>query len=327
MSVGATASTYKSVLGIAKEATPGTPVAASAFIPVRKLDPKNAVAKLADTGWRGSMVDAYNAPQVGVRSAQVGVSGDAFPDTVGWYLAGMLGDVATTGASAPFTHTMALLNSGNGQPTAYTLTDSTSLLTGQFTSSRITDFKMSYDASKLLTYDATYLGWAQTSTTAPTQTYSTLIPAAAWQATVSLGGSATAIVHTAEVDFKRDNSECVFTLQNVQDPYEVHVGPLVVTGKFTYIAAATIPLTDYTTNVTQPLVLNLAAGAGPTATQIQLTATSANYTSTVIDRSKSYLQWQVEAKFYGNTTDVGTSAGYSPCKVTLQNALPAATYV
>src|SRR2546423_12194492 len=101
--------TYRTFLGIAKEVTPGTPIASTFYIPVKSVTPSDNVVYLPDEGMRGSLAKTYGDVQ-GVTSSTFGFAGDVFPDAIGWPLAGVLGEVATTGASAPFSHTMDLLN-------------------------------------------------------------------------------------------------------------------------------------------------------------------------------------------------------------------------
>src|ERR1700738_1279034 len=114
--------TNRSFLGVAKEATKGTGVASTAYIPVKTINPFDHVMYLPDKGLRGSMVETYDEI-AGPIYSELDIGGDAFPDTIGWPLAGILPDVATTGASAPFTTTFASKNTGDGQAKAYTLTD------------------------------------------------------------------------------------------------------------------------------------------------------------------------------------------------------------
>lgn len=403
MATGSTASSFKTVLGIAKEPQPatGTPVASTAYIPVRKFDVSNKVEKLQDQGWRGSMVTAYGV-QNGVQSSSIAVEGDAFADTVPWFLAGMLGDVqysggtnagsptTTTGAltagvttvipvtsatgivpgtvllidtstlqeavtvlsvvtlnvtitapvakshsssvavqpvTAPFTQTMALYNAGNGQPTSYTLTDSDALSTRQYASTRWTDLTLNWDTSKLLTYSATGLAWAtQNTTTAPTQSYSGLLPSASWMCQASYGGSPVGNVQTAELAFKRQNSECIFTLQNTQNPFEVHVGPLELTSKLVLVATDETWLTDYLADTGKVLTLALTNGSGATAVQITVRMSSHYATQVNKTKGKSYIEFDVAGLAVGNTADIGLSAGYSPCLVTTQNAVSPATF-
>ena len=95
----------RSYLGIAKEVTKGTPVAATDFIPVAKdsIKPVDVIDPLYDQGLRGSNVLNYNYIPGRTRST-FDFGGAVFADTIGYALAGLLGDVATAGASAPYTH-------------------------------------------------------------------------------------------------------------------------------------------------------------------------------------------------------------------------------
>ena len=94
--------THRSYLGVAKETTKGTAVAPTAFIPVAasKLKTQDIIDPLMDEGLRGSLVKDYNYVQGRYRST-VEWGGPVFADTFGWAVAGILGSVATTGASAP----------------------------------------------------------------------------------------------------------------------------------------------------------------------------------------------------------------------------------
>lgn len=328
MATGSTASTFQTVLGIAKEPQPatGAPVAATAFIPVKKLEPENKPVHLYDESWKGSMVDVTDV-QAGVQSAELALGGNVYADTVGWFVAAMLGDVVTTGASAPFTHTMALLNSGNGQPTSYTLTDADPLSTRQYASSRVNELTLKWDAAELLTWEGKAIGWTGATTTAPTTSFSTLPPVPAWALTATIGGVAAPNVKSVEVSFKRDGSEPIFTAQNSQNPYEVHVGALAVSAKISFVAKDEQPLIDFLANTTQALVLNYATGAGASAVQLQITMTRWNYGDVKKDKGNSWIEYAAGGRAIGNVTDIGASGGYSPCKVVVKNALPASTYV
>ena len=85
-------------------------------------------------------------------------------------------------------------------------------------------------------------------------------------------------------------------------------------------------LTNFLSNTQPALTFNWSTGTGATATQVSLTATKSAYTTGVVVRDKDYVEVTVEFNSLGNTTDVGTTAGYSPVKFTLQNAKPSGTY-
>lgn|ERR1700753_695104 len=397
MATGQTASSFKTVLGIAEEPQPatGTPVAATAFIPARKLEVENKVVKLPDQSWRGSMVETVGM-QNGPQSAGIAIEGDAFPATIPYFLAGMLGDIAYTGGTAsgtpttttgalvagtttvipvtsatgitpgtvlaidtstllelvtvlsvvslnvtitqpvakshagsvtvqpvtaPFTDTIALLNSGSGQPTSYSITDSDSLSTRIYASTRWSDLTLTYDASKLLTYSATGLSWAtQGTASAPTPSYDSLPPAPAWACQASYGGSTNATVQTAELSWKRSGCECIFTLQNSPNPYEVHVGPITLDTKLTVVAADETFLSDYLANTSKVLTLDLTTGASASLIDIKVQMSAHNIQSVKKSKGKSYIEFDTGGVAIGNTTDIGLSGGYSPCLVTCKNA-------
>jgi hypothetical protein len=45
-----------------------------------------------------------------------------------------------------------------------------------------------------------------------------------------------------------------------------------------------------------------------------------------IERNADYVEVAIDLEGIGNTTDAGVTAGYSPVKFTLQNALPSGTF-
>ena len=147
--------TARSYLGIAKEVTKGTPVAPTDFIPVlaNKLKPMDVIGELNDEGLRGSLVKDYNYIQ-GRSNSTYDFGGSVFADTIGYVLAGVLGDVATTGASAPYTHTISLKNAtsvgADAQPIAYTLTDFYAANVRAYPGLQFHDFSLECTADGLL---------------------------------------------------------------------------------------------------------------------------------------------------------------------------------
>lgn len=318
-----TFATLKTTLGVAKEATPGTPVAQTAAIPLTKFDPTPKQLKLVDDGWRGSMGDNYGM-QNGPRSAELSLGGPVFVDTVGYALAGVLGDVAVTGAASPYTHKMALKNAGDGQPGSYTLTDTQGgLQTRQYAGSKFTECSFKWDASGLATWDAKAVCWISNTAAAPTPTFGSTVPVPSWLGALKLGGVAVPNVQNAELNFKRASGEPVFALGS-QDPYAIPVGALQVDGKLTFVAIDESPYTAYA-NATSPGALTLAFSQGAAA-QINFTVSSPQYDDVKVTRGKAYVEWEATFKAVLNTTDVGASGGFGPGTVQLINALPTGTF-
>lgn len=313
-----------SFLGIAKESSLGVPVAATAYIPVEKPTPKDALTLLQDKGLRGSMVEIYNEI-AGPKHATFDFGGDVFPDTIGWMLAGVLGDLSTTGASAPYTHVMAVLNSADGQPKSYTLTDYYATGTRQYAGAKFSELAFKFNGDSMLTYSAKATAFASTPTTIPAPSFSNIPPIAAWTGAVSIGGTPVTTVLDGEVTIKRP----VTVIQPVagsQNPGNLWSGPVSVDGKMTLVMEDDTQLTNYL-NVTQPaLDINFAAGSGAGAIQVKLHMTNVVYTAADIGRGKDYVEISVTFSARANTADIGTSGGYSPIKATIQNSVISGTY-
>jgi hypothetical protein len=320
----------RSYLGIAKEATRGTAVAPTDFIPVMKdaLKPVDIVDPLYDTGLRGSNVLNYNYIPGRTRST-VDFGGAVFADTVGYGIAGLLGSVATTGVSAPYTHTISLFNSlvsgGDVQPISYTLTDFYAVDVRSYPGCQFSDFSLKFNADGMLEYDTKTTGFASETVSDPTPTFSTVLPTPVWRGTVSIGGSPVSTAMTGNIDMKRPATP-IYGISNTQDPYQVFLGPLEVTGKITFVMDSDAELLNFLNNSQPALVFNWAYGAGASAVQIQATLTKGAYTTGVIERGEDFVQVSVDINAQSNTTDAGSSGGFSPIKWVLQNAKASGTY-
>jgi hypothetical protein len=320
----------RSYLGIAKEATKGTIVAPTDFIPVAKdnIKPIDVIDPLYDTGLRGSNVVNYNYLQGRTRST-FDFGGAVFADTVGYAIAGLLGSVATTGVSAPFTHTVSLKNSltsgADDQPISYTLTDFYAADVRSYPGCQFSDFSLKFNADGMLEYDAKTTGWQSTAVSDPTPTFSTLLPTQVWRGTVSIGGSAVSNSMTGNIDMTRSVTP-VYGISATQNPYNIFLGPLEVTGKITFIMEDDTELTRYLSNSQPAIVLNWAYGAGAAAVQLQATITKGAYTAAVIERGEDFVQVSIDLNGQGNTTDAGSTGGFAPIKWVLQNAKASGTY-
>jgi hypothetical protein len=320
----------RSYLGIAKEATRGTAVAPTDFIPVMKdaLKPVDIIDPLYDTGLRGSNVLNYNYIPGRTRST-VDFGGAVFADTVGYAIAGVLGSVATTGVSAPYTHTISLFNSlasgGDVQPISYTLTDFYAVDVRSYPGCQFSDFSLKFNADGMLEYDTKSTGFQSATVSDPTPTFSTVLPTPVWRGTVSIGGSAVSTAMTGNIDMKRPATP-IYGISNTQNPYQVFLGPLEVTGKITFVMDNDSQLLNFLNNSQPALVFNWAYGAGASAVQIQATLTKGAYTTGVIERGEDFVQVSVDINAQSNTSDAGSSGGFSPIKWVLQNAKASGTY-
>jgi hypothetical protein len=320
----------RSFIGIAKEVTKGTPVAPTDYLLVEadSLKPADIIDPLYDKGLRGSLVDSYNYIPGRTRST-FDFSSAAFPDGIGYALTGLLGSVSTTGSSAPFTHTISLKNNltaaADAQPLSYTLTDFYAAAVRAYPGIQFTDFSLKFNADGLLEYEAKTTGWLSQAASTPTPSFSTVLPTPVWAGTVSIGGTTVSNTVSGNIDMKRPVTP-VYGISSTQNPYSVFVGALQTEGKFTFAMEDNTELTRYLTNTQPAIVLNWSQGTGSSATQIQATLTKGAYTAAVIQRGDDYVQIEIELNAQGNTTDAGSTGGFSNIKWVLQNAKASGTY-
>lgn len=320
----------RSYIGIAKEVTKGTPVAATDFIPVMKdsLKPQDIIDPLYDQGLRGSNVLNYNYIQGRTRST-FDFGGAVFADTIGFAIAGLLGEVSTTGGSAPYTHDVTLLNSlttgTDTQPISYTMTDFYAVDVRQYPGCQFSDFSLKFNADGMLEYDAKTTGFQSVTTSDPTPSFSTLLPTPVWRGTVSIAGTPVSTAMTGNIDMKRPVTP-IYGISDTQNPYQVFLGALEVTGKVTFVMESDAQLLNFLNNTQPALVFDWNYGAGANEVQIQATLSKGAYTAAVIERGDDFVKVTVDINAMSTTTDAGASGGYAPIKWQLKNALPSGTY-
>lgn len=328
----------KQFIGVAKETTPGTPVAMAFTMPVEKFDPEDKPTPLIDKSLRGSMVEEYGLIQ-GVKLSEFAFSGPAYMDGLGYWLNNILGDITTTGASAPFSHAISLLNSGSAQPGTLTITDwqgpPATNFARTFSGCCIGELTVKGNAeSELITIDAKGNGWTSAIAAAPPASAPTTATAlASWRTLLGIGGPATggtldSTIGAWEIKISR-KLKPIFTAQNSQNPFIIQRGSVTVAGKLTFAApsAETNALLTMLNN-TQPQFqwiidngLTLGAALGMTV-DVQAAA----FDTSKIERGAETVGYSSTFRGIASSTNAGASGGVSPVKITLRNALPAASY-
>lgn len=332
--------TYPSVkrfFGIAKEVTPGTPVAMTSTILMDKLDWTDKPTWLKDKALRGVMGDdSFNIIQ-GVKIGELDMGGPVFGDSIGWPLANALGDLTVTGATAPYTNAFSLLNSGSGQPVTHTITQYYGITptsgSRQFSSTAFSEVGFKFNAeSELLSWTGKATSWASNAAVAlPTAAPSTVIPIAGWRAIAGVGGPASGgtqvlTVESFEATIKRQVKP-FFTAQNSQNPYIVQRGGVTFDGKMTFIAADETPFTNMINNSQPQIQVVISNGAsGASLVTLQFDMQVCAFTEAKANFGKEAVEWDVTFEGVFNTTNAGTSGGMSPVKVTLTNAVTSGTY-
>jgi hypothetical protein len=319
-------------VGIAKETTPMTGVAPTFYLPLTKFDPADNQRWLDDLGWRGSMATEYGEV-AGVLSSDIDLGGNVVADTIPWALASILGGVGTVGASAPFTHTISLLNSGDGQGPSYTLTDyygrTDATPSRQYAGARFGELTLKADAEGIFTWEGKAAAIGSIPIAKPTAAWTAVTFEPAWEGTCTIGGSLQTILESFEITIARQQS-VIFNIDGNAAPYQIHQGKLNVKGKLTTIMETDVEFARFegASKALTSLVLDYTHGAAAALVEVKLQMTQVQYVApTKFVRGKEYVQVEIEFVGIANATDVGASAGLSPILATVQNALPAATYV
>ena len=320
----------RSYVGIALETTKGTVVAPTEFIPVDKgmLKPVDIIDPLYDEGLRGSLVKNYNYIQGRTRST-VDFGGSVFIDTIGWAIAGLLGSETVTG-SGSYTHNISLKNASavgaDAQPPSYTITDFYAANVRSYPGCQFHDFSLKFNADGMLDYDAKTTGWKSSVVATPTPSFSTILPTPVWQGTVSIGGTPISNAISGNIDMKRPVTP-IYGISQTQNPYQVFLGALEVTGKIKFVMENDTQLTNFLNN-TQPaieIVWDYTQGATPVTLVAQIAQGA--YTAAVIDRGTDMVEIEIDLNAIGNTDNAGATGGYSPIDWVIINPVASGVYL
>lgn len=328
----------KQFIGTAKEVTQGTAVVPLTHThPVNGFEPDEQYTWLIDETLIGDMGEVSGVVQ-GVGHNEWSIpDGPALLDGLGFFLNNILGDLTTTGASAPFTHAFSLLNSGTAQPGSLTIVDWQGTPTNQgrqFPGSCVSELTLKGNAeSGFLEWSAKGMSWISAITAAvPVSAPTTATPLAAWRSKIGLGGPASGgtqvlTVGEWEITITRELS-VQHTAQNTQQPFIIQRGELGVTGALKFTKPADEAAFNYMVNNTQPQLQILVSngGAGAALLSLQVDVNQAAFTKSTINRSDPAVGYDNEFTAVKNVTNAGASGGRSPVKVTLQNAIAAAIY-
>lgn len=336
MATPVTYASERSFWGVAKETIQGTPVAMTATIPLDKFDPQDHVTFLDDKAMRGSMAETYDTV-AGPSHSEVSFGGPVYGDTTPYFILGLLGDVTTVGASAPYTHTGALLNSGTGQPTTYTLTDYSGVTATsgarQYPGQMVESVTFKFNVDGLFTWDGKSQGFPSVALgVAPVAAPGAILTVPSWKMAVGIGGPATAgtlvnNVIEGEFTFARKVT-ALHTASATQAPYVMRAGKVGVTGKFKVIAADEAHLLSMLANTRQQMQFVLDNGLAAAANvKWTFDFQKVSFRAATIDRGGDGIAYNVTWTAEANSTNAGASGGVSPAKVAVINALPAATFV
>lgn len=312
-------------VGLAKETTYGTPVAApTAWIPIDgsslKWKPNQTV--LTDQAYRGLMgTDFEQVP--GMRHDTLAYKTYAYLDNTYQHLLALFGRPdAITGTAAPYTHKTALENGvdqAQAQPMSFTLFYFDGAKCFQIPGCLALDVKLDVKVDTLDTLDVQWVGLpASVMGSAPSNTPDTNTPFPAWNSTVSVAGSAVSNYSEVSIEYKRDTVD-VPTINASQSPLEIFGGGVSVSGTLTAIyqgASTDANLNDYLAN-TQPSLSVKMAPVGDAVHSLTVQHSVVAFDGADVSGNK-WMEVQAQFKALMNATDALDSK-QSPGQVILVN--------
>jgi len=245
---------------------------------------------------------------------------------------------AVHSVTGTYKHTFALLNQTLGygglagaQPPTHTLTDNTYLTPTVYARSYpaacVSKIDFTGNAEQLLDVKFSGNSWlsapAGGGTTAPTNTVSSVVPVAAWEATVSIGGTQIYDIGEWAINVTR-KLQVYYTAQGSQTPFIIARGDLGIAGSMNFTVPSDETALNYMLNNTQPSVqISITNGlSGTSNLTLVYNSTKAAFIKSAPDRNAVLVGYQNSWDGVANATDVGGSGGLGPGTFTLSNNIP-----
>jgi len=313
-------------LGIAKETTPGTAMAAPTFwIPVDTPKHSTKITTLTDTAIRGTMVMQHQQTQ-GMQYEELGYKTHFYADSVFAHFMAMLGVADTISGIAPtVTHKTSAYNgtsSDNGQPPSYTgfLYEQGGKV-AQIAGMKMADLKCDFKANDWPSIDVMWNGMPATYITAPANTPTTLAPLPPFTQTVSIAGVGNSKYSDVSIDLKRDTKP-IPVMNGTQAPLGIYAGALTATGSLTGVFQGSPTDNDLAAllaNTQAALSVSLFAAADPTHPFTLQMSKVAYDTADPQGSNNSWMTIQSNIKALGNATDA-LDTRESPVQAILVNS-------
>ena len=240
--------------------------------------------------------------------------------------------------TAPYTHVFSLFNLENGQPATHTVTHFSGItnLSGetpnyggtygarQYGYWCASEMSFNMDATGLVTHSTKGTAQIGVPTTAnPVKSISTVQAQAGWEGTVLIGGSTITSVTVPEITMTRQLKPW-YAANGSQQPYIIARNSLTTAGKFTFLAVDDTPMMYMLNNTHPSMQLSLNNGlSGASFVSLTFHCNVAAFDTVKLNDNEE-IEWDTTFKALANTSDAGSSGGWSPVKVTLVSSV--ATY-
>jgi hypothetical protein len=310
--------TFQTLVGLAKETTWGTAVAATTadqFPPMMNPKMEELIESIYDDGYR-SRASQHQGYQQGFRQSKFTFESQWFPDVCGNWLMGIMG---TDGWASGTTHPFTVLNTA--LPPSYTAQDyygitgtNSSSLAGLFFD---TVTMSGTDKGPLKATVSLMGGKGRVLVAKPTAVYTVAQPFLTWQGALTLNSVANAKIISYDLTLKRNVLPIL--AMGSQDPSAGGSFQFTASGKMVFETNDDTEYLLYRNTAQAAFPISLVFTSGANTLTIVMTAAQFE-TPTTFDRSSPFVKTSVSFQGLDNTTDGGA------CKITLVGGKSGAAY-
>ena len=293
--------------GFAPEATQGTYVAPTLFVPGTAFKPEDVTTYDDDTSMEANAAKLQGSIQ-GVKESTYSLDANLYFEAMGQMLAAA-GYADTVTGAGPYTHTFKM---SAAQPASRSITDYNVYDTRGFVGQMLDQMDLTIDAKALIKFVAAFKGWPSATQTKPTPAYPATPAGHGWEVAYTVGGVAIPRIVSLGVTLKQ-NVDVIHTSNSTQSPYNVFMGEREASGKATGVFIDNTELNHFLTNDQPALVATITSPTGSPAPVLQITATKTIWNKATVDRSGKYNTGNYDIEFAYNSTDGG------PCAFVLTN--------
>lgn len=335
MATGGPYDSFQSYVGINKEVTRGTAPswigAAPLWLPVQPnptLTPN--LSWQADDSLRGSPVDDYDEIPL-TRHDEFDMKGYTFADTFPGLLVALLGGTdSVAGTTAPYTHTLKLLNDplSGSQPPSWSMVDvdlieetAGAAQAKQMTAGQLSELNVDFAATGALGWSSKFISNPYTEIAKPTASFSTEVLIPAYNGVISFGGSQSFVLTKGSLAMKRSAAPIFTIQQNSGAPYRLWAGPFNVQGTFEFVALSGETAMLYGLQRQHQIVV--ITFVDPVSSHsVSFTMSGVQFEQPKVMRDQPYTRVTTNFKATANTTDA--SSGYSPLSAAVVNGVSGA---
>lgn len=307
----AQALSFQERFGIKKETAWGTGVAPDVGFPITDGSISLQQTASYDEGRRGTPSGTFDA-LIDAGHSEVNIEGWYYPIAPTWLLYGLFGSDTISGASDPYTHTLALAT------TIPSFTIEQDVLGGsngglRATGCRVGSMNFSFEAEKgALTYSAQLMGKIPSKVTATNPVITSEVAFEGWRATLTSTGLSCKAV-SGEINLTRE-LQLVYTGCDSQDVASINAGPMNIEGKFVVIFDNMAIFDLVLANTRQVLTLTFTKGSPAREIKFTITDCFLNAQPFEFDYGQMGVLGTIGFRGIYNATDAGV------CKVAVKNS-------